>query len=630
MANSPYSIWIKALAGRIGHTIEELAPGSISSEDIVNSTGMQEGFADISSSIAFRVAKQAGKNPDEVAAKVADAVSGMEGVESASHEKGFVNIHLSREKFASQVVTHVLSDAEGCVTSAIGQGKSVIVEYPSANPVHPLHIGQLRNALIGDFVSNVHSLCGYKVEREDYIDDMGLQAAQADWGYMNIAKSGNEQGKKFDHWLGEVYVEVNSRIEEPGVKSGIASTLKQMEGNSSEIARTARNISERCVSAHRQTLADYGIYHDVLVWEGDILREHLLEKAMEIISKNGAFYTSSENKYAGCFVLDLEKIGSLPEEFRGMKEKVKVLKRSDGTATYAAKDIAFHMWKFGLLPNVFTYREFLKQRNGRPLYTTADSGEKMNFGAVDHAVNIIDSRQSYEQSIVKIALDAIGREDLASSLKHLSYGVVNLEGGTHLAGRKGTWVGNTADDLLAGTESKAAELITARMKLSGEQKAKVARSVALSAIKFDFLKVSPEKNIEFSWGRALNFESNSGPYFQYMHARASRILGDYGKEIDARSVDYSLLAGDYEFALVKKLSIAQGIIEKSCREYRPNVVTDYISELSSQFSKFYEAVPILKAGNEKERDARVALTAAFKHTLAALLKVLGIDPADVM
>ena len=630
MADSPYSLWIDAFIDRIEESLKGFVAECPSYDDIANSISMQDGFADISTSIAFRVAKKEKMNPDEIAAKIAGAISGMDNVESVSHEKGFVNVRLARSEFAKAVLGHALSEKERSVTSGIGNGKSVIVEYPSANPVHPLHIGQLRNALIGDFVSNVHELCMFKVEREDYIDDMGLQAAQADWGYMNLAEGGPGPDEKFDHWLGKLYVQVNKKIDEPGVKDSIASTLKQMEDHSTDTARVAREVSERCVAAHRQTLADYGIYHDVLIWEGNILREHLLDSAMKIISKSAAFYISTDSKYANCFVLDLDKISDLPEEFKGVKEKIKVLKRSDGTATYAVKDIAFHMWKFGLLPNLFSYKIFLKQRNGRPLYTTTDSGEKMDFGAVDRAVNIIDSRQGYEQSIVKVALDAIGKKDLSSALKHLSYGVVNLEGGMHLAGRKGTWVGNTADDLLEGAKVKAADLITARMKLTGEQKAEVARSVALSAIKFEFLRVSPEKNIIFSWDRALNFESNSGPYFQYMHARASRILGDYGKEAGSTAVDYTLLTGEREFALVKRIAMAQTVIEKACREYRPNVVTDYISELSAQFSKFYESVPILKAREQRERDARVALTAAFKHTLAAMLKALGIEPADVM
>ncbi len=629
MPDSPYSLWINALTDKIGQAVKELTSSPPSPEEIANSISMQEGIADISSSIAFRLAKQAKRPPDEIASMIASALTGMSGVESVTHEKGFVNVHLSRGTFSKEVIRHILSEKESCVSSSIGKGKSVIVEYISANPVHPLHVGQLRNALIGDFVSNVYELCSYKVERENYIDDLGLQAAEATWGYINIAKGKADSAYKFDHWLGNLYVEVNNRMADEGIKEGIASTLKQMEAHNTETARIAREVSERCVTAHQQTQSDYGIFLDVLVWEGDIVRERLLEKAIDILSKNGIFGTPTEGEYANCFVMDLDKVSDLPEDFKGIKDKIKVLKRSDGTATYAVKDIAFHMWKFGLLPNVFNYREFLVQKNGKPLYTTAESGKKMNFGAVDLAVNVIDARQSYEQYVVKIALAAIGRGDLSRALKHLAYGVVDLEG-AHLAGRKGTWVGNTADDLLKGTEAKAAELITSRMKLTDEQKAKIARSVALAAIKFDFLRVSPEKNIIFSWGRALSFESNSGPYFQYMHARASRILADYKDEIDIDKVDYSLLAGEQEFALVKKLALAQGVIEKACREFRPNVVTDYISELSSQFSKFYESVPILKAGNANDRDARVALTASFRYTIAVLLRALGIEPADMM
>ena len=224
-------------------------------------------------------------------------------------------------------------------------------------------------------------------------------------------------------------------------------------------------------------------------------------------------------KYSGCVIIALAKLKNLPKEFQGLREEAKVLIRSNGAPNYLAKDIAFHMWKFGLLEDAFRYGVFMeRQPNGKPLYTTNNSGSAMTFGNAKKSVNVIDYRQSSEQLMIKVIFDAMGRSDAAQGLNHLAYGVVELENGI-LAGRKGTWVGFTADDLLREATEKAITLISERFKDDKRNRAEIASAVALGAIKFEFLKYSPEKNITFSWKNALNFEGNSGPYCQYMHAR---------------------------------------------------------------------------------------------------------------
>ncbi|MCL5101983.1 MAG: arginine--tRNA ligase, partial [Candidatus Marsarchaeota archaeon] len=277
----------------------------------------------------------------------------------------------------------------------------------------------------------------------------------------------------------------------------------------------------------------------------------------------------------------------------------------------------------------FSYDLFSEQGKGkRPLYSTGPSGKSMDFGGADIAINTIDARQSYEQSIVRLAITLLGGPAYSDSIKHVAYGVVDLEGAS-LSGRKGTWVGYTCDDLLREAEEKASKLITDRFKLSEEEKSTVSLNVALSAIKYEFLKLSNEKNLVFSWERALNFEGNSGPYCEYMHARAQRILENASKEhINGPSPDYNI--SDVEFELVKRISYAQEVLEKSARECRPNSIVEYLTSLATDFGKFYENVSILKAKEGVERDSRLAITMAFAKLSAELLEALGIRPVSRM
>ncbi|MGI0133366.1 MAG: arginine--tRNA ligase, partial [Candidatus Micrarchaeaceae archaeon] len=331
--------------------------------------------------------------------------------------------------------------------------------------------------------------------------------------------------------------------------------------------------------------------------------------------------------YKGCTVIDLNDVKGLPDEFKGMKETIKVLIRSDGTPTYIAKDIAFHMWKFGIISNTFRFGTFIeKQPNGKPILETASEGKEMGLANADMSINIIDVRQSYPQAVLKLAFKGIGRDDVADGIRHLAYGEVELETGA-LSGRKGTWIGFSADDLLAEARERSSKLIKAKFNFSDEEQNRISASVALAAIKFEFMRISPEKKIVFSWDRALNFEGNSGPYVQYMYARASRILEQAGKADKAVKTDQ---LNTQEFALLKLLSKGHEIMEKAAREQRPNVITEYASELASGFSKFYEASPVLKAESGELKSLRLSITASVRETLGEMLSLLGIEPLERM
>ncbi|MFI5412626.1 MAG: arginine--tRNA ligase [Candidatus Micrarchaeales archaeon] len=593
-----------------------------STEGVENTIDFSKGFGDISCSVAFRLAKEHKKDANSIANEIKSKLEKPDYVEKVTVENGFINFHLKRKEFTKIILD---SSAE---TQKQKKRERAIIEYISVNPNKPWHVGHLRNALLGDSIANIYDALGYDVERENYIDDLGLQMAETTWWFIN---RNNKPDKKFDQWLGEEYVKVNQEISTNNdTKEGISKMLALMGQDGTYESKIERDIANGCITAQYETASSYGIYQNLMVWESDILHEHLLEKALVILRNYGFVSVPKNGDYANCTIMDLKKIKDLPEEFKGLKADVKVLIRSDGTPTYVAKDIAFHMWKLGMIENSFKYSIFMeKQKNGQPLYTTGPEGKAMDFAKADIAINVIDARQIQEQSLVKLAFAAMKKGKHADSIMHLAYGVVELESGA-LSGRKGTWVGYTADDLLRETRIKAHQLISSRFKFGKEEEEKVVKSVALSAIKFEFLKMGPEKKIVFSWERALNFEGNSGPYAQYMHARATRILEEAPKELLKRKVVDLPKINDGEFALVKLLSKQMDVVEKAAKELRPNVITEYVSELAHGFATFYENSPILKAESEDEKAFRIRLTLTFKNSMKGALELLGIEPLEKM
>lgn len=593
-------------------------------DGLENSIDFSKSIGDISCSISFRLVKLQKKDANSIANEIKSKMAKPKYVDNITTENGFINFHLDRIAFTKMVLEELPKQEK--------KTDRAIIEYISLNPNKPLHIGHLRNALLGDSIANIYSYLGYDVERENYIDDLGLQMAEITWWYLN---GHDKPDKKFDHWLGEEYVKVNQHLTKTGVKEGINKVLALMGQDGTYESKIARDIATGCVRAQYETVWNFRIYQNLMVWESDIVRERIFERAMELLKSYEFIKKPKDGDYANCIVIDLNAIKDLPSEFKGLKENMKVLVRSNGTPTYLAKDIAFHMWKLGMLENVFKYSLFTeRQPNGEPLYTTSLEGKKMDFAGAQIAINLIDARQSHEQSMIKLAFGAMGKQNKADNIKHIAYGTVELESGT-LSGRKGTWMGYIADDVLRETESRAEKLMGERFKFGKEEQHKIVKSVALAAIKFDFLKLGPEKKIIFSWEKALNFEGNSGPYAQYMHARASRILEEVPKEmlinLSKKAVfDEEPQVSDQEFALIKLLSETNIIVEKSAQELRPNVITEYINELAYSFASFYENSPILKASTNDQKIIRLKLTFVFKNTMKKMLELLGIEPLERM
>ena len=608
-------------------------PGSeISDSDIYASMSIPKAeFGDLSSSVCLRIAKVVGAKPYDVAERIivdGQKLLGNGYIKELKNANGYINAFFDEKRYAYDTLRSVMELKEEYGLSRIGDGKRVMIEFPSVNPNKAWHIGHLLNALIGDSISNILSACGYSVERENYIDDLGIQVAESLWGYLNL---GNKPDKKFDTWLGEQYVSVNRMLSDEKVKKEIDALMKKMEDGNTEESAKARDLAERCVRAQLETASAYGIYHDVMMWESDIVRTGMLAKAMNIAIEKGAASRSEEGKYAGCIVVDLKKLKGIAKDFDNPNEESKVLIRSNGTATYVAKDLAFHMWKLGLLKGDFRYSKFLEsQYNGKPLYTTGSSGEDMEFGGAEMAINIIGSEQRYPQLILKSMFSLVGMKELAEKLIHVAYGEISLKGGT-LSGRSGGWMGSdhvyTADALLADAKDKVIE--RAKESKKKVDAADVADAVAVGAIRFAFLKTNPEKKIVFSWDDALSFEGNSGPYCMYTYARANSILERANiSSLEINDADFSFAERKYDFELIKAMGRAQEVVEKAAMEYRPDIIADYLIELSSGFSKFYESTKVIGSGDSERY--RIAIVTSLMQVLGNFMKLLGIEPVAKM
>ncbi len=585
---------------------------------------------DMASSVAFKLARLLRQKPSDIAKAIASKAEPSGCLSRFEELNGYVNAFIEERAYTASVVSGVIKEGGSYGSSAMGRGGRVMVEFPSVNPNKQWHVGHLRNALLGDTICNLLAFCSFDAEREDYIDDLGLQIAETMWGWEHLS---GRPDKKLDLWLGEQYVEVNRRMaESPSVKGEVEALLKRMEDVDSQELRAVRNeITEPCVLAQSETAFDYGVCHDVMVWESDIVRAQLLHKALELALEKGVVEKAGDGKYAGCIVVKLDRLSKYAKELEGAREDAKVIVRSNGVATYIAKDFAFHLWKFGLIDAAFKYKELVeRQPNGRPLFSTASEGTAKEFGRARTAVNIIDASQRHEQLIMRLMFTLLGRGDIADNLVHLAYGRVRVaEGG--LSTRKGTWQGKersyTADDLLREVRAKAHGIVSKSEKIEKIEDADgISSKVALAAIKFEFLRTAPEKEIVFSWEKALSFEGNSGPYCLYTYARASRILEKAGAAGLPKA--YPNVSRGHDFELVKLMGRFQETAEKACGEYRPNVITDYLLDLASEFSKFYEAMPVLKGGESMEE--RLAIVSAFRQVMRNALALLGIGIVERM
>jgi arginyl-tRNA synthetase len=325
------------------------------------------------------------------------------------------------------------------------------------------------------------------------------------------------------------------------------------------------------------------------------------------------------------------------DEFKDLKDPYRILFRSDGTRTYAGPDVAFQLWKFGIIEDPFKYSLFENQPNGKPVMRTDLQGQKVNLGKFDIVMNVIGSRQAHPQKLVYTILDILGYSKESENSHHIAYEFVGLED-VDFSGRHGTWIGYSTDDVLdKATELARAEVDKRNPDEDDAFKDKVANQVGVGAVRYFMLNASPDRQITFRWNEALDFNGDAAPYLQYSHARAQRILEKAEDEI-ASNIDLTLLSTDAEFELVKAITqLPEELLEvvRSLKKsvwgtsFTSNRITAYTYSLANLFSKFYDSCPVLKAEPDV-RASRLALVRAFKASMANCLTVLGIPVVDRM
>ncbi|MCX8200268.1 MAG: arginine--tRNA ligase [Candidatus Micrarchaeota archaeon] len=598
----------KEIAESIANALAKEYGISAGADEILNlvQEGGVEGV-DIECRAAFRFAKDAKAKPGEVADRVIPHLKSS--LYTAKNVNGYINFVLTGEFYKKFVAGHTVEFPKNNIKA--------IVEYPSINPNKPLHIGHLRNAIIGDCIANLLECCGYDVVRMDYIDDLGLQVAQSLWMCMHGAVP--DEGKKYDHWLGEMYVEAAKKYEESSTaKAEVEEIMKKLEEGDPTVSHLGREMALQCVEAQKATLQRLNIFQDVLVWESDIVHAKIMKMGLEILERKGVLkLAGKDSKYAGCKIIEL----SSHPKFKHLTDADKVIVRANGVATYTAKDIAFQMWKFGIVRDSLLFDKLMMQGNGKLLFTSCKNGQPANFSNAKRIINIIGVEQEYPQSVIKAALEMAGFADEAQGYKHIAYGHARLKEG-RFSGRKGTWIGFSADELVDESIARARELINDKFREYGEdEKGRISAAVGIAAIRFSFIRIGPQKELVFDWDKALCFEGDSGPYLQYSYARAVHILEK--EKIDDYWDGELVFSEKSELQLIREMAKLEEVCKKAAEAYAPESIADYALRLCSQFNSFYAACRVI-CGQKGISESRKRLVKKYAEILEVCLRILGI------
>src|SRR5262245_48775485 len=544
-------------------------------------------LGDLALAVAFDLAKKLKKPPRALAEEMCRALEGIPGLRKAEPAGGgYVNLFLERPAF----LRHLLEELSG--PAAPPSGGKIIVEHTNINPNKAAHIGHLRNAALGDTLARCLRFLGRRVEVQNYIDDTGVQVADLVigitrlekldlQGVLDLEKDLQRRGVPLDYWCWDLYARVTQSYEEepepePGKKSLKerlrGETLHAMEEGTSPLARLAAHLADRIVRRHLATMDRIGVRYDLLPRESDILAHRFWEAAFERLKASGHVSFATSGKNAGCWVMDL----SGNDDFANLTEGEKILVRSNGTVTYVGKDIAYQLWKFGLLGSDFHYRPYLTYPSGSVLWATTHPAEESGgsgavpdppaFGAGETIYNVIDVRQAYLQKIVVESLRLLGHEEQARGSIHFSYEMVALsprcaadlgldeeapqgKSFQEMSGRKG--IGVKADDLIDHLIRRAAEEVAARNPGVPEpERLAIAAAIGVGALRYYMLRFTRNKIIAFDFADALSFDGETGPYVQYAVVRAAGILGKVAASLQIGQDDLLAWASEGSFAFL--------------------------------------------------------------------------------
>jgi arginyl-tRNA synthetase len=533
--------------------------------------------ADLASRAAFRLASLHKQNPKELASRVVSAIEIPDGsyVGEVNASGPYINFRAGRH-YLNRTVATVLQEKEkfGCGAP----NDKILLEHTSANPNGPLHVGHIRNSIIGDTLARILKRAGYIVEVQYYVNDMGRQIAVVSWACERFEL---DLSRKPDAAIADVYIKANVELDKnPEYIREIDALMENVEAGDIKTIESFDKAVSLAIAGIKETLLRLNVAHDKFVNESHFLKSGAVHDVVERIKATGRTKTDK-----GAVVVDLSDYGF---------EKTLVIQRSNGTSLYTTRDLAYHEWK---------------------------------AGQADRIIDVLGADHKLISGQLRATLNAIGIKEPEVVI----FEFVSLPEGS-MSTRRGQFI--SADDLFDRvTEAALEQVETRRPEATYEFKKQVSEMVGIGAVRYDIVRVSPEKSTVFNWREALDFEKQGAPYIQYSHARACSILEKAKEEAvwdSSVEIDPSLLVEDSEIDLIKKMAVFDSIIDIGARELKPHVLAIYARELADAFNQFYRFVPVIAAEDEKVRAARLTLVYCARIVLANSLDTLGIAAPESM
>ncbi|HLL72477.1 MAG TPA: arginine--tRNA ligase [Pyrinomonadaceae bacterium] len=680
------------LAARVRQTIEEKF---VSFPPVQGEIPPRIELGDVAFPVAFEVVKRLKQergeraNPRAVAEELKQALeaeAGVARVEVAG--AGYLNVFYDRAESLQRLVN--ASDApvaSSLSNESAGERAKVIVEHTNINPNKAAHIGHLRNGVLGDTFVRVLRATGAAVEVQNYIDNTGVQVADVVVGFMHIESMTLEDVRRldetlpperpFDYYCWDLYAQVGlfyrrgdaEAKEDPELLKLRGETLHAIEAGDNPTAELADYIATRIVQCHLKTMERLGIRYDVLPRESEILHLHFWDHAFARLKESGTIRLEQEGRNAGCWVMPSDAHTGTDDH-----DADKIIVRSNGTVTYAGKDIAYQLWKLGQLGLDFYYKPFLTYPDGHIVWVTTSepptaeamvANQPAKFGGGSIVYNVIDSRQSYTQDIVQRGVQAVVPGLAREPSVHLSYEMVALSPAAseelgfeltpedrarphiEMSGRKG--LGVKVDDLIDRLEANALKEVDARhAELSAEEKLQTAHTIAVGALRYFLLKWTRNSLIAFDFKEALSFEGETGPYCQYAAVRANSIFRKLDEATLARARDFTkrlneneeaaeqvrqIFAGEGGDELWSLLTLSARLDETTAQaaaQAEPAYLAKYTFQLAKAFNLFYHRHRIIAEENETRRTVLINIADLVRRQLTAALDTLGISVPERM
>jgi arginyl-tRNA synthetase len=648
----------------IKEEIEELLKEILDIREVPFNVPPNREWGDLSSAACSGVAKQRRQSPVEIAQETVAKLKSRNPrfIHEITSTSFYVNFKIDWPALVKDLIPRILKEKELFGRGTATPAEKVFIEHTSVNPNKAMHIGHLRNSVLGDTITRVLEWLGFSTEVCNYIDDTGLQVVDVVTALLYMDAPSYKEGsdikavwakvstdQPFDYVCWDLYARFQNELEKnPFLLEKREEILHGIERGIPPVAGFAKELATKIVQSHLETVAQLSIFYDLLNWESDIIARGFWQATFELLKEKGALRFETEGPNEGCWVVPF---GGIVETAEGMKSLDKILVRSNGSVTYTGKDVAYQLWKFGLLKKDFLYKDWGLQANGKMLWTTAKDGEpgerlSKRFGHAETVINVIDTRQSYPQQVVVECLRQMGFEKEAKESVHLAYEVVNLslqaarllgmeeaeeKKAYAMSGRSGTGV--KAKDFIQMVKRKVIE------KSDHPLEENVASALASAAIRYYLLRFTLESQIVFDFEEALKTTGNTGVYLEYAHARACSIL----RKAEERKIDLSWNDScvpdnltEAERNLVEALESFSSVVNRAGKTLRISQLAEYAFDLATSFTNFYEhpdpgadvQTPFIHLRDQELKTFRLSLVMAFQNVMGNLLNLMGMPALE--